>query len=86
MNFALLSLVVFCARTTANDVSVAPVPDLKKDFIMGADVSMLGQLESSGAVFSDGKGKAGDCLAILKSGTLAWGNADDFELVRDADE
>ena len=69
---ALLSLVVSCAWAGADGVSVIPVPDLKKDFIMGADVSMLGQLESSGAVFSDEKGKAGDCLAILKSGGVNW--------------
>ena len=69
---AVISLVVFCACACAKGVSVAPVPDLSKDFIMGADVSMLGQLESSGAVFSDEKGKAGDCLAILKSGGVNW--------------
>jgi arabinogalactan endo-1,4-beta-galactosidase len=69
---ALMSLVVFCAWAYEDGVSVAPVPDLNKDFIMGADVSMLGQLESSGAVFSDEKGKAGDCLAILKSGGVNW--------------
>ena len=48
------------------------VPDLAKGFIMGADVSMLDQLEKSGATFSDEKGKAGDCLAILKSGGVNW--------------
>lgn len=69
---ALISLVVLCAWARADGVSVVPVFDLKKDFIMGADVSMLGQLESSGAAFSDEKGKAGDCLAILKSGGLNW--------------
>ena len=69
---ALISLVVFSAWACADAVSVAPVPDLTRDFIMGADVSMLGQLESSGAVFSDEKGKAGDCLAILKSGGVNW--------------
>jgi arabinogalactan endo-1,4-beta-galactosidase len=70
--FALLSLVACCAWAAANDISVTPIPDLKKDFIMGADVSMLNQLESVGAVFSDEKGKAGDCLAILKSGGINW--------------
>ncbi|MFI5369350.1 MAG: phosphate acyltransferase, partial [Spirochaetia bacterium] len=39
---------------------------------MGADVSMLGQLESLGAVFSDEQGKTADCLAILKSGGINW--------------
>ena len=69
---ALFSLVVSCAWARADGVSVAPVPDLRKDFIMGADVSMLGQLESLGAVFSNEKGKTGDCLAILKSGGVNW--------------
>jgi len=69
---ALISLVVLCLGAGADGISVMPVPDLRKDFIMGADVSMLGQLESMGAAFSDEKGKAGDCLAILKSGGLNW--------------
>jgi arabinogalactan endo-1,4-beta-galactosidase len=43
---AVISLVVLCAWAGADGVSVTPVPDLNKDFIMGADVSMLGQLES----------------------------------------
>ena len=69
---ALISFAVFCASALADGVSVAPVPDLAKDFIMGADVSMLGQLESSGVAFLDEKGKPGDCLAILKSGGVNW--------------
>ncbi len=69
---ALISLVVFCVWTPADGVSVTPIPDLNKAFIMGADVSMLGQLESVGAAFSDEKGKAADCLAILKSGGINW--------------
>lgn len=69
---AFISFVVFCAWAGADNVSVTPVPDLRKDFIMGADVSMLGQLESLGAVFSDEQGKTADCLAILKSGGINW--------------
>ncbi len=39
---------------------------------MGADVSMLDELERAGAVFSDQNGRKGDCLAILKAGGVNW--------------
>lgn len=68
----LLVLLTFCSPSWADGLSVRPVPDLAKGFIMGADVSMLDQLEKSGATFSDEKEKAGDCLAILKSGGINW--------------
>jgi arabinogalactan endo-1,4-beta-galactosidase len=65
-------LIAICSLARAEGVSVRPVRDLERSFIMGADVSMLGQLESSGAVFRDEKGKASDCLSILKSGGVNW--------------
>ncbi len=68
----MLSLLALGSLSWADGLSVRPVPDLSKSFIMGADVSMLDQLEKSGAAFSDEKGKAGDCLAILKSGGINW--------------
>ncbi len=58
--------------SVAQSLVVRPVQGLAKGFIMGADVSMLDQLERSGAVFSDEKGKKGDCLAILKAGGVNW--------------
>jgi len=67
---ALLS--IFRAGITAQGIRVRPVMDLPKSFIMGADVSMLDQLEKAGAVFSDENGKKGDCLAILKAGGVNW--------------
>jgi Arabinogalactan endo-1,4-beta-galactosidase len=57
---------------SAESVAFRPVQDISKDFIMGADISMLDKLESVGASFSDESGKKGDCLAILKSGGVNW--------------
>jgi arabinogalactan endo-1,4-beta-galactosidase len=70
--FVLISLLVICSWSRAQSVSVRPVFDLDKSFIMGVDVSMLDQLESAGAVYYDEKGKAADCLAILKAGGVNW--------------
>lgn len=56
----------------AQGILVRPVIDLPKDFMMGADVSMLDQLEKAGASFSDENGRKGDCLAILKAGGVNW--------------
>lgn len=49
-------------------ILVRPVMDLPRGFIMGADVSMLDELERAGASFSDENGRKADCLAILKGG------------------
>lgn len=51
---------------------IRPVQDLPKTFMMGADVSMLDQLESLGAKFSDSAGHAADPLALLKAGGVNW--------------
>jgi arabinogalactan endo-1,4-beta-galactosidase len=72
MTRLLALLMTVCAGAWAEGVSVRPVSDLSPRFIMGADVSMLGTLESSGAAFSDEKGKPGDCLAILKANGVNW--------------
>jgi arabinogalactan endo-1,4-beta-galactosidase len=78
MKRAFLCLAILLALGTAAFAQatprlvVRPVQDLPKSFIMGADVSMLDQLERAGALFKDDKGKAGDCLAILKASGLNW--------------
>jgi len=69
---ALALSAILCAGISAQGISVRPVIDLPKDFIMGADVSMLDQLQRAGATFSDENGKKGDCLAILKAGGINW--------------
>ena len=53
-------------------VTVQPVPDLRADFIMGADVSMLDQLEKNGGRFSDAAGNPKDALQILKDNGIGW--------------
>ncbi|HUI70092.1 MAG TPA: glycosyl hydrolase 53 family protein, partial [Spirochaetia bacterium] len=70
--FVLSLMTILCASVGAQGILVRPVMDIPKSFIMGADVSMLDQLERAGAVFSDENGKKGDCLAILKAGGVNW--------------
>ncbi len=50
---------------------VNPIEGLSPDFIMGADVSMLGQIEESGGKFYD-QGVEKDCLEILRSHGVNW--------------
>jgi arabinogalactan endo-1,4-beta-galactosidase len=52
-------------------IRVNPVENLNPDFIMGADVSMLAQMEASGALFYV-NGKQKDCLSILKDQGINW--------------
>jgi arabinogalactan endo-1,4-beta-galactosidase len=53
------------------DIHVNPVENLPADYIMGADISMLAQMEASGAKFYV-NGKQMDCLAILKDQGINW--------------
>jgi arabinogalactan endo-1,4-beta-galactosidase len=69
--FLVLALAV-CAGPFAQTVVVRPVDGLSPRFIMGADVSMLDQIESLGGRYYDASGKPGDCLAILKAGGVNW--------------
>lgn len=56
---------------SAGDIHVNPIDNLSSDFIMGADVSMLKQIENSGGKFyEDGVEK--DCLTILKEHGVNW--------------
>ena len=55
----------------SSGIHVNPVDGLGPDFIMGADVSMLAQMEASGAVFYE-NGKPKDCLTILKDQGVNW--------------
>ncbi|MGB7536918.1 MAG: glycosyl hydrolase 53 family protein, partial [Anaerolineales bacterium] len=55
----------------ASGIRVNPVENLNPDFIMGADVSMLAQMEASGALFYV-NGKPRDCLSILKDQGINW--------------
>jgi len=50
---------------------VNPIEDLNSDFIMGADVSMLGEIEKNGGQYFDG-GVEGDALEILQNHGVNW--------------
>jgi arabinogalactan endo-1,4-beta-galactosidase len=50
---------------------VNPIDGLSPDFIMGADVSMLSQIEISGGKYYD-YGSEGDCLEILRNHGVNW--------------
>ncbi len=56
----------------ASAVTVAPVSGLREDFMMGADVSMLAQIEHNGGHFADAQGQRGDALQILKTNGVNW--------------
>jgi len=53
------------------DFHVNPVDGLNTDFIMGADVSMLGEIEKNGGKYYD-QGTEGDALEILKNHGVNW--------------
>lgn len=53
-------------------VTINAVPGLPSDFMMGADVSMLAQLEANGARFFDESGARKDALRILKQHGVNW--------------
>jgi arabinogalactan endo-1,4-beta-galactosidase len=53
-------------------VTVNSIPGLPADFMKGADVSALAQLEENGAKFYDESGKEKDALQILKDHGINW--------------
>jgi arabinogalactan endo-1,4-beta-galactosidase len=53
------------------DFHVNPIEGLSPDFIMGADVSMLAQIEENGGEFYD-YGVERDCLEILRDYGVNW--------------
>jgi arabinogalactan endo-1,4-beta-galactosidase len=55
----------------AGDIHVNPIDNLSPDFIMGADVSMLKQIEDSGGKFYE-NGVEKDALTILKDHGVNW--------------
>ena len=59
------------AITTPTDIHINPIPGLSANFIKGADVSMLKQIEVSGGKFYDG-GIEKEALQILKDHGVNW--------------
>ncbi len=53
-------------------VMVNPITSLSGDFIMGADVSMLAEIEKNGGKYYDDNGREKDCLFILKEHGINW--------------
>ena len=53
-------------------VQVNPIPNLPENFIKGADVSMLPELEKLGAKFYDVDGTQMDELQIMKNHGIDW--------------
>ncbi|MBQ1614433.1 MAG: glycosyl hydrolase 53 family protein, partial [Selenomonas sp.] len=53
-------------------VQVNPIPNLSDNFIKGADVSMLPEMESLGAKFYDTDGTQMDELQIMKNHGINW--------------
>lgn len=53
-------------------IQVNPIPNLRQDFIKGADVSMLPEMEKLGAKFYDVDGKQMDELQIMKNHGINW--------------
>jgi arabinogalactan endo-1,4-beta-galactosidase len=66
---ALFALGVFSAQA---EITVIPIDGLSRDFIRGADISMLPSLEEHGAKFYDRAGIEKDALAILKDSGVNW--------------
>jgi arabinogalactan endo-1,4-beta-galactosidase len=55
----------------SSGIQVNPIDGLAPDFIMGADVSMLAQIEASGGKYYV-NGNEEDCLQILKDHGINW--------------
>jgi arabinogalactan endo-1,4-beta-galactosidase len=68
---------VFAKPNTAADavkqqIFVAPVAGLSSDFMRGADVSMLGEIEKNGGKFYNAQGKEDDLFTILRKNGVNW--------------
>ncbi len=68
---------VFAKPNTAADavkqqIFVAPVAGLSPDFMRGADVSMLGEIEKNGGKFYNAQGKEDDLFNILRENGVNW--------------
>jgi arabinogalactan endo-1,4-beta-galactosidase len=67
------AVAVNCALAQpSQSITVQPVEGLSPDFIMGADMSMLDQLERLGGKFYDQNGEPGDALRIAKDNGVNW--------------
>lgn len=67
-----LTLSAAAAFAAPPAITVQPVKDLPADFIMGADMSMLDQLERNGGRFFDAGGEPRDALRIVRDNGVNW--------------
>ncbi|MCK9171127.1 MAG: glycosyl hydrolase 53 family protein [Treponema sp.] len=75
--FFIFAGAAFSRPNTAGDavkqkIFVKSVEGLSPDFIRGADVSMLGEIERNGGKFYDSQGKEADLFTILKENGVNW--------------
>lgn len=68
----LVVLAMMLAMSFAESIVVEPIPGLPLDFIRGADISMLSQIEECGGKYYDGNGREQDFLSILKDNGVNW--------------
>ncbi|MFM2480845.1 arabinogalactan endo-beta-1,4-galactanase [Celerinatantimonas sp. YJH-8] len=60
------------AATPATEVSIKPIPNLPADFIKGADISILPDVEQHGGKFYNRQGVEQDPLLILKNNGINY--------------
>lgn len=65
-------LFAFIAVAYAEEIVVSPIENLSQDFIRGADISILGEVEKNGGKYYDKNGVEKDLFAILKESGVNW--------------
>ena len=74
---SLCTAAVFAKASSASDavkqqIVVEPIAGLSPDFMRGADVSMLAEIEKNGGKFYNAEGKEDDLFNILKENGVNW--------------
>lgn len=74
---SLCTAAVFAKASSAADavkqqIVVEPIAGLSSDFMRGADVSMLAEIEKNGGKFYNAEGKEDDLFNILKENGVNW--------------
>lgn len=65
-------LFALVAVAYAEEIVVSPIENLSQDFIRGADISILGEVEKNGGKYYDKNGVEKDLFAILKESGVNW--------------
>jgi arabinogalactan endo-1,4-beta-galactosidase len=72
MSRVLLPLLLWLTAISASAADVAPVPGLSPDFMLGADISTLDQVERQGGRFRLADGREVDPLKLLQAVGVNW--------------